>query len=186
MHVIVRDIAPAVASALGEGWTATQFEHNENAATLSGPAGAEVFIWTNAYPHCHQRAEIVGQYPEHKPYDVKRHKITVSLDKTAEQIARDITRRLLPDYLPDLARALEAQASHEAYVRRVADNAATLTASPVVEGGPTHRSTETRQDYRLTVPAGWGTLQVMGDTATIELHSLPVDVAARVLAALEG
>ena len=182
MPAIVRDIAPAIAAALGDGWTATQSEHNENAATLSGPAGAEVFIWTNAYPHRHQRAEIVGQYPEHKPYDVKRHEITVSLDKTAEQIARDITRRLLPAYLPDLARALETQRGHEEYAYRTRLLAEQVAGCAIVSARPNEwRSSETRREHSLNLSTGYGTVTVAGDSVSLELNSITPEAALRIL-----
>ena len=51
-------------------------------------------------------------------YNVKYPQISVSASKGGSQIARDIERRLFPDYLPILDQALANIASHNAYLNK--------------------------------------------------------------------
>lgn len=181
MTATVREIAPAIAAALGDGWTATT-DDRDSFARLHGPAGAELYIWTNAYPMRGERAEIVGDYSEHKPYNVNRHDITVSLSKTPERIAGDITRRLLPAYLPDRAADLEAEARHNDYADRTRRLAEQVAGCAIVSARPTeYRSSSTRREHRLNLSTGYGTVAVAGDSVSLELNSITPEAALRIL-----
>lgn len=78
------------------------------------------------------RLDVSTDYPKdrdgntaHEP----RPKITVSASKSGAQIARDVERRLLPEYLPLLEQILRRHAaydSHEDEVRRIARQVAKL------------------------------------------------------------
>lgn len=92
---------------------------------IHGPDGARLLIdvLTNSRVH---RAAIIPKMPEDAPYLEHRHskRITAALDRGPDAIARDITTRLFPAYLADLADAnalREAQADDRALQRQHAD-----------------------------------------------------------------
>jgi hypothetical protein len=174
-----------IAAALGEGWTPEHKagEQGFRAAWIDGPDSQRIAVvvdWRN-----HDRLEIRGDIPT--PYDRRRYdyvsaEITVSRDKGAAKIAADITRRLLPDYLPKLAESLETERQHAAYVANVAENAAGLEAVASGILRPVdHRSTETSKAYSLNLADGYGSATVMGSSVTLELNAIAPALAARIL-----
>lgn len=57
----------------------------------------------------------INDLSQHLPYKREKTEITVSKEKTHEQIARDITRRLLPDYERVLEKTIYFRAKHLEY-----------------------------------------------------------------------
>lgn len=105
---IVRQTAGMVATELGEGWSVeVDADTAENNATLLGPDGARVFMHLPMYGNT-DRFEITGWYGWQKIRDMypepKRVSINVGRMRGPAVIAREITRRLLPEYLPELER----------------------------------------------------------------------------------
>jgi hypothetical protein len=113
--------------------------------------------------------------------------ITVSADKPAAQVARDIANRLLPSYLPlyhELWRRIEAHQASVSDSRVIAERLA----------GEDHRVREVNDSGFFNVGLGddrsigdaWGTVTVSHGKVKIELTSLSEAQAAAVLAALRG
>ena len=78
------------------------------------------------------KISISGDYPRDRDgrmSEARRFSIKVSGDKSAELIARDVERRLLPDYLPVLRSVLATLSSRDAYedkTTRIAQSIADL------------------------------------------------------------
>lgn len=100
-----------------EGWTYQPAETDAHTACISMPEnndktpGATIIMSFNWRDKA--RLYIRGEYPKHEGYeypspkhDTKRPDITVSINKTPEQIAKDISRRLLPQYLNEYEEGL--------------------------------------------------------------------------------
>lgn len=163
---IVRQCAGMVATELGDGWTvdtSPAFAEYPG-AYLDGPNGARLYIradWRNA-----DRLEIGTIYPD-GARDVypsaEYRKIGAGRGRGPAVIAREITRRLLPEYLPELERVTagiakngRAAESREAFARQLVDilpggrmphptSPDVVNASPAGRGGGT-----TYLDIRLS------------------------------------
>lgn len=117
--IILQDHAKNIANALGDGWKrSNRFDEMDFSwrAVLEGPDHQELFI-SNACAG-KGRLYIGGSIPAGADwgYGVSRPEITVDENKSAQQVAKDITRRLLPDYLPKLAVVLKRVAVHNTFV----------------------------------------------------------------------
>lgn len=105
--------AHEIARSLGEGWTARKQEEMAN-PDLYGP-NREV-LWLNSDSG---RIAVHPGFGEHDelakflPYDRKLRPITVSKERPSEAIAREISRRLLPEYRELLAFCRDRQAEHD-------------------------------------------------------------------------
>jgi hypothetical protein len=110
----------AIAGSLGEGWKAVPNNDGCRGAHLHGPASED--IWLSRTWAGPGRLFIKGEFPtaldgggSYGPYNARdKHSITVAGDKAPAVIARDIERRLLPEYRLDLAKALKSQIAHMA------------------------------------------------------------------------
>lgn len=106
MHNLAREIAEHL-----DGWTYQPGIKGVRDAMISMPDGATIIISINWKDKT--KLSIAGRYPTHKGYLYPSHvqgcndDIKVSIDKSPEQIAKDITRRLLPQYLEQYHRGLE-------------------------------------------------------------------------------
>jgi hypothetical protein len=103
------ELAPLVAKALGEGWKREKREGGEPTHYIALVHGDERVGLHVSYPY--GRLNISGSLTHIKdtrgenPYvrGEENPKITASLDRSPEQIARDIKRRVLPGYRAVLA-----------------------------------------------------------------------------------
>lgn len=116
----LRPLLDAVATALGDGWSATASASGwSNAVDLTGPDArrirGHVDTWRCAAA---QRLHLDPVYPDDlfglHLYGLDRGHITVAPNKAAEKIAGDIQRRLLPVYDATLASAWARKASRDA------------------------------------------------------------------------
>lgn len=101
----------------GEPWKAENAKFlSDKHAYLAGPRGQKLFLHADKYWNTKDRIEITGELESaHVPYDAKKdHTITVSADKKPALIARDINRRLLPEYREVLAATLKRKEENEA------------------------------------------------------------------------
>ncbi len=142
------------------------------------------------------KVEVSGYWPQApnngpttSPRDVHETgpEISCSLSRGPEAIARDITRRFLPEYVRIFAKCQERIDAHVAYESRKAANWAKLClASPVVQ---TWRGSMQREDPRgdlLLGEVGYGRVQMYGDTTVkFELTGISVDQAIVILKAIE-
>lgn len=113
-------IVNAVAQALGPEWKPVIRDDWSDAADIRQDAGPRLYLSTarergrlyigagfnGAETHRPWRHDIPGGHLSHS--------ITVSLGKSGEAIARDIKRRLFPDYLPEYAETMQRKAQAEA------------------------------------------------------------------------
>jgi hypothetical protein len=180
--------AAEVAKALGDGWTYTRTFDGDGKptwfATLTGPNGASLHLsresrtgryqWSGNYPR-----DAKGQ--DHKPYNATRPEISTSPEKTPVQAARDITRRLLPDYLALLARCQEGVDAANTYVDTTARNVARL--AEILGREPDKRPTSgSEASVRFYWRGGdtYGDVMVNGNHVRIDVK-LPMDQAERLL-----
>ena len=116
-----------------------------------------------------------------RPVTALRLDITVSIDKTPSQIAADIKRRLVPDWSTAVWIVREGLAARRAYKdasTTLAGDLAAILGVPLAAGADTFR-------LPSSLPA-YGDVRVHGEAVTMDLRSMPADVAKRVLKALKG
>jgi hypothetical protein len=142
-----------IANALGEGWSrGTKYDDTDcdRRAVIVGPNSQELFLFNTRAAK--GRLYISGSLPQgcDWPYKADRPDITVAITKCATDVAKDITRRLLPRYAPILAKALEAKRDRDNFEAVRAALAAEVAA---VVGG--------RVQGQMVYSKGWD-LQVSG------------------------
>lgn len=183
-----------VATALGTAWTfePSMYESTWHAGTLRHMhGGMQLSVGRITYGHAKGRLTIRGEYLAQSGIDaydaygerLDYHSITVSPDRSAAAIARDITKRLLPAYIETLAKVthqiqqiMDYRALGETTVRHlaaVADNA------PYSNDG---KGTYTIRLYQG--PLVWGDVTVYGDRISMQVHNMAPDMAAVVLEAI--
>ena len=126
------EIAPLVARALGEGWAREKRDGAELSHYVGVQRGNERVGIYVAYPY--GRLNISGNLDHVRDSrgeashvrEAENPKITVSLDKGPEQIARDIERRVLPGYRDVLAEALAVVSERNARLAKTAKTAAAV------------------------------------------------------------
>jgi hypothetical protein len=181
-------LGPPVADALGEGWTvdAGWDPVGCGGVMIDGPAGARLHFYESWKQPGKVRAE--GCYPQ---TDARhgRPGVYVTASRGVAVIAREIRGRLLPGYLPDLARVLAHNAGEtfeQGQRQVVADKVAGLFP------GAHHRAEGYHGGYLNTVihaPGGGSghvTSSGAAGTLTLELRGVPTEVALRMLEVLAG
>jgi hypothetical protein len=113
-------------------------------------------------------------------------RVTFDVTRHPNHIAADLTRRLLgrfPDVLCDYA---TRKAEHDTYEAKVDANVAALTGTKAVtlDGFRTERAGCATLAVDRRVPDVYGTVQVYEKTCNLELRSVPVAVAVKLLRAL--
>lgn len=117
----VMEIATLIAAALGNGWRAEPgYRTDDSDARLRGPDDEDVHL-SQAWEYSRRdrlvlSGSLTGELHTRihdNVYPYPRHEITVSRSKSAERIARDIQRRLLPGYRATLATARRIQQRHQ-------------------------------------------------------------------------
>lgn len=178
----VRQLAPKVATALGDGWTVGDDEWSSG-ALLSHADGRRLYFaadWRGT-----GRVVIGGHYPASDYYysGGDRPEITVSRARPAEVIAREITRRLLPRYTELLGKVCAYIADREADAAERERAAALLTAA----GASTWKRDSGRDKDRIVVHFpradrydGGGEIHGHG-TVDLALRRLPAELAVAVM-----
>ena len=165
----IRQIGGFVATALGEAWKVdTSAEFNHAVSIKRADDGASVFLRIGPYGPRNGRLIISGEYPgTYDQHRVDRHEITVAADKDPGKIARDIERRLLPDYLPDLEKVRERIAADE---RAATTRAAALAALGEVGAN------ETNGRIYISLPGIYGQIDLNhdGQAGRIEVGGVPL------------
>ncbi len=111
------------------GWTWNNLDHEERPMKgdgyLIGPNDEKISV---RYDIWHNRISISSVYPHNRSSYGKAINITVSPTKTPKQIARDLEKRFLHLYLPELAahrdrikKADEYEANKTAMMQKIAD-----------------------------------------------------------------
>lgn len=115
-----------IAEILPGSWDVRPFPEAWGADVNDPDTGASLYIVTSTWKQA-DRIEVKSQLPQDSKgetpyvglqYGQSMPAITVSGNKSAEQIARDIERRLMPAYLPLLERARKQIAETEEYYNR--------------------------------------------------------------------
>lgn len=191
--VSLSTLSRAVATHLGPEWTLdlTTLGEPDRPIGLHGPDGARLLIGFDNWSRP-QRAEIWGTYPDRigLDYRLPRHEITCSRGRGAQVIAREITRRLLPEYLVDLSTAHDIAARRARQKQARADTAGRIAA--VLPGA--HLSEDDSRgslsrEIRLNLPGeAWGDvhLDLDGQAADVKLHNVPADALVHLVAALSA
>jgi hypothetical protein len=136
------ELAPGVASALGDGWKREKRQGDELTHFVGLVRGDERVGLHVMFPYgrvsisgsLNHLKDARGEAPYYRTED--NPKITASLDKTAEQIARDIERRVLPGYRAVLAKVLEVVRQRDEHLALTMESAGTIAkvAGAVVDG----------------------------------------------------
>lgn len=183
-HEITRQVAGTVTTELGAGWKVdTAGAEGANMIHADGPDGARIGFmldWRDA-----DRLEIHGTYPDGwtKLYGVQSHKITVKRDRDPRAIAGEITRRLLPAFLPELADVTERlQRDRIATVQRHTVRDAIIARNNGVRWLD-HLERDSQTSLGLHLADGYGDVELSnnGTSASVKLHGLPIDLARQVL-----
>lgn len=143
--------------------------------------------------HSHTYGPSAGKvevYPEgsvqHVRYDESRPKVNVSMTRTPQAVAGDLSRRLIAGAEAFHAVILDRIAVDNAYNAAVLANVATLAEVPGVEPRNTPHTKYPHKDDdgrgRIRIGSVWGDYSVGRDDVRMELHSIPADLARDVLA----
>jgi hypothetical protein len=179
-----------VAFFLNEGeqtpaWTFKPMEEPYPTQYIIGPNEAELSIRIETYGSRKGRIEISGNFHIGRGREFidvrewngsersKLPEISVSGERGAQAIAKEIKRRFLPEYLPLLAKAIARRNEANSYEDKTRANLATLAE---IAGA---RVPEERG--RTTTYFTGGDIQVCGDSITLKLSSLSVEQAKQIL-----
>jgi hypothetical protein len=180
-------IAQRIARHMPSGWSAVAPDDHDNGAYLDGPDGGRLQIThIPNYGGSGNRFEIDGRptreesrrassYRDNKNFPGARKGITVAASKTPAQIARDITNRLLPAYLPyltELRARVNADNANEDKITAFRNELLTAI------GGAGKEHNE--HDIYLTLGDGYGTMRVQSDSVSFDHLSVPRDLALEI------
>ena len=129
------------------------------------------------------RFQISGLFPRDitSPYPRDRKSIGVSATRPPKDIAADISRRLMPDYLPAFERAKAArqqQREAEAEINTIADALIRVTGGRTASYSPCHSRT-------VYFDGGEAEIYSPKDVR-LKLHSLTAEQAITIAASLKG
>lgn len=180
----LQEILPDIAEALG--WQVVPNQHGHY-GELKGPLKGARLGFFVGYPHGNKgKAEITGRFPKDYslPYGESHPSITVTLSRPAEQIAKDIERKIFPTYetMLDAANARTSEReSYESRARALADRIADITGGQVEDS----RSGSGRFAVNLNRSAKFsgelGDVKVSDERVTFERFDMTPDEAEAVL-----
>ena len=182
--------ARAIASVLGQDWTlANRAPHDAEYTDwhLCHKDGYELDLtWPTIWNNRPARLEIRGVWPIGKDNQVRLpsqtdragHKTMITVDQTrlAEAIAKDITRRLLPSFLPLWERAKQLTEDGNRYI----DQTEATIRALVATGG---RRSEHQNAVYFDETSYLYKADVSGDSVRFESISVPLAIALRVIPA---
>lgn len=172
-HATVWAMAQRLAIRLGAGWKAELNQHSE----LAGPSHERLRI-----AKVHRRTvTIYVEYGEHATYLSldERHavaRLTVSDDKSIDDIATAIQQRLLPKYRPMLSAAINRHAEFQAEEAKRHENQGKLA---MILGLPPDHSRP-----RLYIPGRnpiSGHIIARADSANISISDVPMHIATEIV-----
>jgi hypothetical protein len=171
-------------------WTFKPMDEPYPTQYIQGPNEAELAIRIETYGARKGRIEVHGNFHigrNREFIDVrewngseraKLPEISVSGERGAQAIAKEIKRRFLPEYLPLLAKAIARRNEANTYEDKTRANLAML-AEIVGARVPAERG-------RTTTYFTGGDIQVCGDSITLKLSSLNVEQAKQILEMMKG
>ncbi len=207
-HLAAVELYTGVASNLS-GWT---FQQEESDRSWYGPtyryklvdsAGHAIALEFGKYHVPRGKVHVSGYWPRKgqngytSPADVRESSpsINVSLDRGHAAIARQITTRFLPEYMRVFALILARIAADDDYSARKSANWKSIVDRGLVIDARISAGGNECGELRIGTkgPNGWNygagygnVFMSSADSVQIELRSLPIETAIRVLAALKG
>jgi hypothetical protein len=172
------DLGANIATILGDGWNCSYEpeKYGRDRMALNGPDDAEIVVWRARYGH-DGKLDIHGIYPKNETYDVKHVRIGVGETRGPAVVAREIQRRLLPDYLPELARIKADNArradNHGARLALAKELAALIKGSVNDDSRSSH--TRVNTSYAASGPRTQVEIRYDASGGNIEIHSLSAD-----------
>lgn len=150
-----------------------------------GAGNKSVNIFTSKYEKW--RFNISGYYPRAKngeyirpnDYNESLPSITVSSDKSVEQIVKDIKSRFMPSYEALLEKALAKIKSADDY------EDLTLASMKAIKGKSLSEDETQRKVLYLQGYDHISSIPVSGDSVKLELYSVPLETAKKILAILK-
>jgi hypothetical protein len=202
----LKELAPAVAALLPGAWTvkAHRTEESEPSGrlphwyTLEGPDDASIDLNCGTF-NATDRVSIGVNFLDRVdgyqfwsiPYKTERPRISVAIARGAHAVAKEIARRLLPEYMPLLLACNEARRKHLATQDArgtVARELAAYIGTTVHTVDPRHTTEQTVNVYRSTALSGeYFDLKVSGGydgaAPSVEFNrvSVPAHVAKQIL-----
>ena len=187
LTTLAKDVATELGKLRKEGWTSGDGWHTSQ-KRLTGPDGAELFVNVNEMQH-RGRLLASGNYPKTNGRP-GRESISVGLTRPAAAIAKEINRRLLPEYLANLAEVHHyndtERTQHEERGGVMAKVAGLFGQTYEQQPYELGRSNTYRDSFRLYGAQASGSVEATGrpDTLEMELRSVPIETALRILAIL--
>ncbi len=201
LHEFMRDLAPhlgMVYKSYNETYPHSDSQDVAQGYLFNQETGQELHVSTITYGHQKGRLYFSGVYPKSATgatvsfYGETLPSITVAPSKTPAQVAKDIARRLLPDYQQRLRRVVEQNNGTQQHLNTVQQGFKELQQA----AGPYGR-VNGKEDAKNTAPslslsftnAGesygrYGTATVYSETGELNLRSLTVAEMAEVIALL--
>lgn len=143
-------------------------------ASAGGYRAAGRVRWSIKYPK-----PKVGQEPYSR--DWPRPDASMSLDKSADVMAREVARRIFPEALKGLDMARKANADSDRYANAQQSNLAALLGRELTESE--RKDGRSRFDG-LELAMSYGDCRASSEDVSLELHGVPIDVALKIMEAL--
>ena len=165
---------------------------NDRFAYLVGAAGEKLTLSVTSYGSQTGRIEVRGDYPRGPDGEyladnyvngnrLAPPRISVNGNRAGNLIAKDIERRFLPGYRALLVKVNELKASRETHKNKMEHNVQALRA---VYGGALNRGSDGFSLPFVNLGAYGDVESVSGESASIKLSSLPIELAKKVLQVL--
>jgi hypothetical protein len=179
VHEILRQTAGMVASELSDAEGVWKADSTARTVVLVRPDGARLSFGT-VDPYTVDKLRISGRYPDgvlgsNGMYGLEHARIGVARERGPRAIAREIERRLLPAYLPELRRAQAWLA--ERHADEAVRDAVVRELSAIAGNAPGMHA-----PYTVGVPGSGGRLEVqLGGRVRVERLVLGPEEAAELL-----
>lgn len=168
--------AVRIAAELGKGWRAMGDGNDrggQREAWLHGPRQAVLHAHGSDSgrdrngKRLHIEGVLLYGLTKHGDYNAKHHEMSVTAAKTPRQIAAEIQRRLLPEYLPYLATVQQRKVEHDADVAR---REALLVRLTALWGDRACRPSHVQDEVYLYGGAGRGKARVLSSTVEFKVE----------------
>jgi hypothetical protein len=177
----IRNLIKCVSKILGFTLEKEKDDDWRYVSVNAGKGDESIHFSSNDYS-LKERIRVLGNFPKTGKNDYidpyrwgeKRHEITVSIGRRADQIAKDIERRFLPRYRELLKRAQEQVSKANVYQGACERNL------EAIKGAPLSEEEKKRREYHLTGDI-FGSVKVTDTDANLELHSVPIEAAKKIV-----
>ena len=158
-----------IAADLGKPWKFNHLYESSWGFEIIDGTGRCLFLRIDG-----NKFRISGLFPSHKTYHSdNRHSIGVSYSRPSHDIALDIKRRLLSDYLEGYEKASQ---SYKDAQQKKANKQHMLNALCTVSGGKFYNREKERVYFKYGQVELWA-----DDLVRLELNRIPMDIAIRIL-----